>query len=283
MITRIDRMIVTAPRRRLAAEAWQRLFGAEVVREDRVAYVAAQRTVLRVGESEIELLEPDGIGIAAQHVSRSRTAIFAVGLAVADLGAAASNLDARAIHHVRSGNQLWMSGEWTGVPALRVVLTQDERRPDAGLLQRIYEATHLYQDHRRAAQRIASTFQLDRKQFVPIRSDAYGYEGTLALFHPDRLDRIESITPNDRAKTMGRFFARQGPSLYMFYAEARDPKALRERLLEHAPKDWTGPRDGIPDNLFVHPSALHGVLLGVSRESMAWTWSGHPERVKAAA
>jgi len=33
MITRIDRMIVTAPRRRLAAEAWQRLFGAEVVRE----------------------------------------------------------------------------------------------------------------------------------------------------------------------------------------------------------------------------------------------------------
>jgi hypothetical protein len=283
MITRIDRMIVTAPRRRLASEAWQRLFGAEVVREDEVPYVAAKRTVLRVGESEIELLEPDGIGIAAQHVSRSRTAIFAVGLAVPDLGAVAGDLDARAIHSVRSGSQLWMSGEWTGVPGLRVVLTQDERRSAAGLLQRIYEATHLYQDHRRATQRIASTFALDRKHFVPIRSEQYGYEGTLALFHPDRLDRIESITPFDRTKTMGRFFGRQGPSLYMCYAEARDTNALRERLLEHAPKDWTGPRDGTPDNLFVHPSALHGVLLGVSRESVAWTWSGHPERVRAAA
>ena len=182
MITRIDRMIVTAPSRRAAAEVWQRLFGAEVVREDTVPYAAAKRTVLRLGESELELLEPDGIGIAAQHVSRSRSAIFAVGLAVADLGAAAANLDARAIHHVRSAGQLWMSGEWTGVPALRVVLTQDERRPGAGLLDRIYEATHLYQDHRRATQRIAATFQLDRKHFVPIRSDAYGYEGTLALF-----------------------------------------------------------------------------------------------------
>lgn len=283
MITRIDRMIVTAPRRRLAAEAWQRLLGAEVVRDDRVTYVAALRTVLRVGESEIELLEPDGIGIAAQHVSRSRTAIFAVGLAVEDLGAAQANLDVRAIHHVRSGSQLWMSGEWTGVPGLRIVLTQDEQRPGAGLLQHIYEATHLHQDHRRAAQRIAETFQLDRKHFVPIRSEAYGYEGTLALFHPDRLDRIESITPVDRAKTMGRYFARQGPSLYMCYAEARDTGALRERLVEHAPKDWTGPREGTPDNLFVHPKALHGVLLGVSRESVAWTWSGRPEKVRPAA
>lgn len=283
MITRIDRMIVTSPRRNLAAEAWQRLVGAEIVREDRVAYLAATRTVLRVGASEIELLEPDGIGLAAQHVSRSRTAIFAIGVAAADLGAAQASLDARAIHHVREGGQIWMSGEWTGVPALRVVLTQDERRPGAGLLQHVYEATHLHQDHRRSAQRIAETFQLDRKHFVPIRSEAYGYEGTLALFHPDRLDRIESITPSDRTKTMGRFFARQGTSLYMFYAEARDTRALRERLLEHAPKAWTGPREGTPDNLFVHPQALHGVLLGVSRESVAWTWSGHPERVQKAA
>ena len=283
MITRIDRMVVTAPRRNLAAEAWQRLLGAEVVREDRVSYLAATRTVLRVGASEIELLEPDGIGLAAQHVSRSRTAIFAIGLAAEDLGAAQASLDARAIHHVREGGQIWMSGEWTGVPALRIVLTQDERRPGAGMLQHIYEATHLHQDHRRSVQRMANTFQLDRKHFVPIRSEAYGYDGTLALFHPDRLDRIESITPFDRTKTMGRFFARQGASLYMFYAEARDTKALRDRLLEHAPAHWTGPREGTPDNLFVHPQALHGVLLGVSRESVAWTWSGHPERVRTAA
>lgn len=284
MITRVDRIVLTAPRRRLAVEAWQRLFDAQVVREDRVPCLAARRSVLRLGESEIELLEPDGIGIAAQHVSRSRSAIFAVGLAVADLAAAQANLDARAVHHVREGQQLWMSGEWTGIPALRVALTQDERRPGAGVLQRIYEVTHLHAHHRREAQRFARLFQLDPKQQAPIRSEPFGYEGTLAFLQPDELDRVEFVTPSDRAKTMGRFFARQGASFYMFYAESRDTAALRERLLEHAPAHWTGPREGAaPDNLFVHPQALHGVLLGVSRESVAWTWSGHPERVRPAA
>jgi hypothetical protein len=284
MILGIDRIVVTAPRRRLAVEAWSRLVGAQVAREDRVAYATAQRSLLHVGTSEVELLEPDGIGIAAQHVSRSRTAIFAVGLAVADLGAAQADLDARAIHHVREGRQLWMSGEWVGVPGLRVVLTEREERRPVGLLSRIYEATHLHQDHRRAAHRLAQTFRMDPKRFAPIRSAPYGYEGTLAFFEKDALDRVETVTPGDRAKTMGRFFARQGPSLYMCYAEARDTALLRERLAEHAPGHWTGPRDGAaPDNLFIHPQALHGVLLGVSRESVAWTWSGHPERVKPAA
>jgi hypothetical protein len=240
--------------------------------------------VLRVGESELELLEPDGIGIAAQHVSRSRTALFAVGLAVADLAATQADLDARGIHHVREGRQLWLSGEWVGVPGLRVVLTQDERRQPAGLLRGFYEATHLHSDHRREARKLAQVFRLDPKCFAAIASEPYGYEGTLAFFAKDALDRVEFVTPHDRGKTMGRFFARQGPCLYMCYAEARDTGALRERLLEHAPRHWTGPRDGAaPDNLFMHPQALHGVLLGVSRESVAWTWSGHPERVRPAA
>lgn len=284
MITRVDRIVLTAPRRRLAIEAWQRLFDAQVVREDKVPCLAARRTVLRVGESEVELLQPDGIGIVAQHVSRSRTAIFAVGLAVTDLAATQADLDARAIHHVREGQQLWMSGEWTGIAALRVALTQDDRRPGAGILQRIYEVTHLHTNHRREAQRFAKLFRIDPKQSAPIRSAPFGYEGTLAFVQPDRLDRVEFVTPSDRTKTMGRYFARQGPSFYMFYAESRDTAALRERLQEYAPEQWTGPRDGAaPDNLFVHPQALHGVLLGVSRESVAWTWSGHPERVRPAA
>lgn len=59
------------------------------------------------------------------------------------------------------------------------------------------------------------------------------------------------------------------------------PAAIRERLLEHAPRDWTGPRGGPrPDNLFIHPRALGGVMLGVSRTTHAWTWSGHPDRVR---
>lgn len=284
MITRIDRIVLAVPDRRAAVLCWQRLFDAELVREDRMPSLAAQRSVLRVGESEVEVIEPHGIGLTAQFISRFRTPVFAVGLAVRDLAEAQANLDARAIHHVREGNQVLLSGEWVGVPALRVVLTQDEKRQSAGLLSRIYEATLLYQHQQRAARQLASVFEMSPKTFAPIRSDVYGYEGTLAFFDPDRLDRIEVITPFDRNKTMGRFFARQGPSLYMFYAEARDTAALRTRLLELAPTGWTGNRTGAaPDNLFVHPKALCGALLGVSRESMAWTWSGRPELVRPAA
>ena len=284
MITGIDRIQVTAVDRRASVEAWRRLVGAEIVREDRAESLAAARTVLRAGTSDVELLEPRGIGLAAQHAARSRSALFAVGLAVEDLGAARARLDALAVHHVLDANQVRVNGDWLGVPGLRVVLSQREERAPAGLLGHVYEATHLTPGYARAADRLAQVFDLDPADFRSIRSTEFGYQGVLALFDPDRLDRIETVTPFDRGKTMGRFFHRQGPSLYMAYAEARDTGALRERLLEHAPRDWSGPRDGAaPDNLFVHPKALGGVLLGVSRESFAWSWSGAPARVKSAA
>jgi hypothetical protein len=170
------------------------------------------------------------------------------------------------------------------VAGLRVVLTPDEPREPAGLLSRLYECTHLARDYRSAAARLARVLELEAEHFAPIRSDRYGYEGLLTLFDPGRLDRIETVTPFDPAKTMGRFFARQGPCLYMAYAEARDLRPLRERLLEHASDDWSTPGapGDVPDNLFVHPRALGGLLLGVSRESVAWTWSGRPERVQPA-
>ena len=91
-----------------------------------------------------------------------------------------------------------------------------------------------------------------------------------------------TITPFDTTKTMGRFFTRRGPSLYMCFAEADDLPALRARLRDHAPADWTGPPDGPLDTLFIHPKALGGVMMGVSRTTFGWTWSGRPERVVAA-
>jgi hypothetical protein len=149
------------------------------------------------------------------------------------------------------------------------------------VLARLYEVTHLMRGYERAAARFAEVFELDPARFVPIRSPEFGYEGTLALLHPDRLDRIETVTPMDPTRPMGRFFARQGPCLYMFYAEARDAAAARARVLEHAPEAYTGSRSArVPDNFWVHPRALGGALLGVSRETFAWTWSGHPERVR---
>jgi hypothetical protein len=168
-----------------------------------------------------------------------------------------------------------------GVPGLRAVLSAEAERECVGLLDRFYEVTLLGAHWKETAERIAAQLALDARGFVPIRSAEYGYEGVLTLFHPARLDRIEVVTPLDPAKTMGRFFARRGPSLYMCYAESNDTAALRARLLECAREHWTGPREGLaPDNLFVHPAALSGLLLGVSRRSFAWTWSGSPGRVE---
>ncbi len=43
------------------------------------------------------------------------------------------------------------------------------------------------------------------------------------------------------------------------------------------------PRGGDPlaerDGLWIHPSAPCGLLLGVSRATVAWEWSGRPELV----
>ena len=36
------------------------------------------------------------------------------------------------------------------------------------------------------------------------------------------------------------------------------------------------------DGLWIHPGALHGLLLGVSRTTLAWEWSGRPELVRSA-
>jgi hypothetical protein len=33
------------------------------------------------------------------------------------------------------------------------------------------------------------------------------------------------------------------------------------------------------DQLWLHPPSLGGMMLGISRPTMAWRWSGHPERV----
>ncbi|MGB1088779.1 MAG: hypothetical protein ACPG06_10445, partial [Alphaproteobacteria bacterium] len=34
------------------------------------------------------------------------------------------------------------------------------------------------------------------------------------------------------------------------------------------------------DQMWLHPVTLGGMMLGISRPSMAWSWSGRPDRVE---
>jgi hypothetical protein len=281
MVEHLDRILVVAMDRRPVVAAWRRLLDAEPVREDGVAVLAARRSVLRAGRSEVEVLEPDGLGPVARWLGRHGPGLFGVGLASADPAALEARWKRLGVSWLAEGEQLFLSAADVDIPGLRVVVSPREEREPAGLLRGLYEVTSLVADPGEAAARAAEVFGLDPSNFVPIHSEAYGYDGILTLFRAERLDRIEFVVPFDRAKTMGRYFRRRGPRLYMAYAESDDPARVRARLLVDAPSDWTGPRDApVPDNLYVHPRALGGTMLGVSRTTFAWTWSGRPDRVE---
>ncbi len=239
MLTRVDRIQVATSDRRELTDRWIRLLDAELVREDRIKSLAAARSVLRVGTSEVELLEPDGEGSVSEQLSR-RPGLFAAGFAVADLGALRSRLEARGIPYEDEGEQVFAGPAALGTPGLRVVLSQDQERPARGLLLHLYEVTYLAPDVPAAIGRIAAVFGLDDTQFVPIRSEQYGYAGALTLFHPDHLDRIEAVTPDQPDKTMGRFFAKFGSSLYVCYGDAARAPATRLLVQLRSPPGFAG-------------------------------------------
>ncbi|MGH7895701.1 MAG: hypothetical protein ACREQL_13600, partial [Candidatus Binatia bacterium] len=222
------------------------------------------------------------VGPVSEHLTRFGPSLFAAGFATADLPRLRARLIERSASFAEAGDQLFLAPEATGGHGLRCVLSPLRAAgPPAGLVTGLYEVTNLVADHAATTARYASVFGLAAERFCPIESPEYGYRGVLTMFDAgDRLDRIECITPYDMTKTMGRFMAKRGESLYMCFAEAPDLALIRARLQEHAPHDWTGAATApVPDTLFVHPKALAGMMMGVSRTTVAWTWSGHPERV----
>jgi hypothetical protein len=272
----IDRIQLSVVDRPGVAARWQELLDASVVREDAVKALGCRRTVLAVGTSEVELLEADGAG----PVHEAGPGLFAAGFASRDPDALASRLADHGVELARENGQVFVTPEALGGSGLRLVISPVADRERQGLLSRLYEVTNLVTDPKSWSARFARLFDLDESAFVPIQSDNFGYEGTLTLFRAGVLDRVEIIHPYDRAKTMGRFHERHGECLYMCYSETDRADDIRDRARAHAPDDWTGPAEGSVDNLFLHPRALGGVMLGVSRTTHAWTWSGAPERVE---
>ena len=283
MLERVDRVQLAVTDRDAVAASFTRLLGAETVRDDRVAPLAARRRLLRLGAAEIELLTADGPGPVAQHLERFGPGLFAAGFSSSRLDELRARLVERELPFAEAGDQLFLAPEATGGHGLRCVVSP--ATPGDGATSPIsflYEVTNVVEDARTVAAGYAALFALDEALFCPIDSAEFGYRGVLTLFAPEtRLDRIECITPYDVAKTMGRFMRKRGESLYMCFAEARSLEAIVPRLEAHAPHDWSPAGSG-RDTLFIHPRALGGLLMGISRESVGWQWSGHPERVRPA-
>lgn len=274
MLDRVDRILTTNSDASRAADGWVRLLDAQVVDVDNVAPLNARRVRIAVGDALVEILEPTGPGPVADHLALGRGGPFAVGFSSHQLPELLQAMD---VTGVDLGGSHYFSESALGIAGLSVVLSESVERVPVGLMSNLYEATHLTGDATAAKAAIAERFKLDAAQFVDIGSDKFGYRGALTLFDSARLHRVETIFPYDETKTMGRYFQRFGPSMYMCYGETDRLPEIRDRLQALAPGDWTGSDDD-PDGLFVHPKVLGGTMLGVSRTTHAWTWSGYPER-----
>jgi hypothetical protein len=273
VLTRIDRIQIALPDAAPAVEAWSNLLGADVAGDDRVACLGARRTNLRLGAGWVELLEPDGDGPVADAVAGRGAHLFAAGIAVSDPTDLRLRLGEREVPHDVEGDQVFLDAGH----GLRLVLSPDKPEPPVGAVDELYEVTQLVDDAEAASQGFADLFGLHPSFFTPISSDEYGYAGVLTLFHPDRLHRIEVIHPHDATRTMGRYYGKFGESLYMCFAETGDLTGVTARAAELGVS--TTP---VGDHtLFIHPPGLGGVMLGLSRRTYAWTWSGRPERVEA--
>ncbi len=281
MLDRVDRVQVAVRDRVKAAANYCSLLGAEIARESVSAHLGAKRTVLAVGESEMELCEPHGEGRVAEHLRKRGEGLMGAGFATADPQALKRRIQSLGYAPMAEGDQFYLEPE--SHFGMRFVISKTVPRLRTGPVSYLYEVTNtLASDWRLAASQYSALFGLDPTGFSPIHSERFKYDGTLTLFHPPgRLDRIELSQVNTSESAMGRWAQKWGDSMYMCYVEAHDFGGVVARLMEAGAR-WA-PRGGNKatekDGLWVHPSGLNGLLLGVSRTTLAWHWSGKPEQV----
>jgi catechol 2,3-dioxygenase-like lactoylglutathione lyase family enzyme len=279
MLKRVDRMLLAVRDRQQATLTFEDVLGAKTIQEDELRVYKATRTIVQAGESEFELLEPAGDGPVSAHLESWGEGIFAAGFSTEDPSLVARRMADRGMHFTDEAGQIFIEPDQTR--GMRTVVSRPHERPPVGLISYIYEVTNIVDDHEESARFYADAFGLDPSKFAPIKSEQWGYVGTLTLFDPPaRLDRIELTQTTEPSLAMGRYYARRGQSIYMCYVETEDTGAVRERLESRGAR-YTAGRENGGGNLFIHPTALHGMLMGVSRRNLAWTWSGRPELARA--
>lgn len=286
MLTRIDRIQIATPNTGESSAGWVKLLGAQHDRTERLKVLAARRSVYRLGSSEIEFLEPDGAGPIAKALDRrKRPHLYAAGVATPELARVVSRLRAHGLMLSIEAGQAHVNLATVIGAYAPIVLSEEQSYPRVGRIDFLYEVTLLARDTEQVAAKFAGLFGLERGHFKPIQSEKFGYSGTLTLFSDDDLHRFEVICPHSNETTMGRYFEKNADSYYMAFAESDHMVAI-EQAATLARAGMTvdrpfGRAAGKPaDQMWLHATALGGVMLGVSRPTMAWTWSGHPERVK---
>ena len=280
MLRNVAGVVIAVNDASVASDTFENLFDTRVNGDAPFAPLGAHLTFLRCGADLICLAQPTGPGPIQDHLDAWGEGICGVAFAANDIDAVIARIESKGISVARDADAGLIDPAATH--GLLTLISPHHERESTGLISFIYEVTHLVHDWQGVSDFWTDLFGLEGAKFSPIKSDVYGYEGTLTLFDPpDKLDRIEVVYPHDTEKAMGKFFLKRGEGPYMFFMETHDMPALRERLsaagARFAPKEATDQ----PNSLFVHPSSTHGVLIGVSPTNLAWVWSGRPELAKA--
>lgn len=274
MLSRVDRVQLVVADREAAVRQWEAVFGAEKVSDGGSRFLNSHITTVQAGVSFFEFLEPAGPGPVQEWARKWGQGLYGVGFATPDIEAIKRHLNSQDVRTVEERGQIFIEdGQTHGMPT--VIVPETPREP-VGAIRCLYEVTNPVADWQVTAALYTRIFGLDPTHYSPIESQLYGYKGTLTLFNPpERLDRIE-ITQTWGEDAMARFYKKRGPSLYMCYVETDDVPALAMRL-RVAGARFADSEDRPPETgLFIHPTALCGMLMGVSRTNYAWVWSGRP-------
>ena len=281
MLSYVDRIQMVVPDRTEAVARWKAVLGAEQVGEDGSRHLNAHRTTVQAGRTLFEFLEAAGPGPIQEFREQWGQGLYGAGFSTPDLGALAKRLQDNGCATVDEKGHLYLAETRFGMPT---VLVQDEPREYVGHIRCVYEVTNPVADWEAATAYYTDLFGLEADKYCPIGSRLYGYKGTLTLFDPpNRLDRVEVVSTYEGSGAMDRFYRKRGDSLYMCYIETDDVFAMQARL--EANNLRYAPGEGRPDgtNIFIHPQALFGMLMGVSKTMYGWAWSGHPELAGAPA
>ena len=281
MLERLDGVLLAVRDADAAAKTFETIFDTKVIGSVTANAINATITDLACGVDRIGLAVPNGPGPIADHLDRWGEGIVGVAFATNDPAALKDRIASKGVG-VPDGDHSTFLIDPASTHGLMTWVVPVVERERVGIPSFIYEVTHLVNDWKSVSDFWTDIFGLDGARFSPIKSDQYGYEGMLTLFDPpDKLDRIEVVYPHDTTKAMGRFFVKRGEGPYMFFMETDDMPQLRERLRAAGARFAPEKEPEQPNSLFVHPSATHGVLIGVSPTNLAWVWSGRPELARA--
>jgi hypothetical protein len=281
MLERVDRIQLAVADAADAALAFQDILGAEPAREETSDYLNARRTVLTPGTSEVELCAPLGAGIARAHLDRWGPGLLTAGFSVVSVAALRAHLFSEGVDFTKEGEQTYL--EPTETAGMRVVVSPG----------RDLAAARAHQPSLRGDQHAGVAVGGGRQALcAPLRPGSLtllaNYQRALRLHrhpHPLRPARPPGShrdLPGDPAGHRDGPLGRPARRLAL-HVLRRDRRRGRRRAAPHPPGRALHPRGGDPaaerDGLWIHPSALSGLLLGISRTTVAWEWSGQPERV----